>query len=412
MLRQIKVTELCKELEEKLVGLQYSEDSLRRYRKVFREFEEYAGDCDYSQSRGTDFLLWKFKQLGGFVTSGEHSKNEMYYFRVIRSLAEYYNFGTLFRRHDYDGEIVWPLPFKEVTEGFLQYEVEYGCSQCHYRRCRGIIKDLILFLDSSGIHHLNGVTADLMSRFTETMIGLAPVTIAERLSALRQYFKYAFLHKYVDQPIEVFLPHPPQRLRTKLPTVWSEEQIEQLINSIDITTPIGKRDYAIILLGAGLGLRIGDILSLTFNDIDWGKKLITVTQNKTREPLSLPLPDDAGWAIIDYLKNGRPVTDYPNIFVTHNAPYKGSPFKSTLRHNINKALKRAGIPIDKSKRYGWHSLRHSLATNLLQNEVDASTISDILGHSDPQVAKHYLRVDINGLRKCALEVEVKPYVKE
>ena len=71
MLRQIKVTELCKELEEKLVGLQYSEDSLRRYRKVFREFEEYAGDCDYSQSRGTDFLLWKFKQLGGFVTSGE-----------------------------------------------------------------------------------------------------------------------------------------------------------------------------------------------------------------------------------------------------------------------------------------------------------------------------------------------------
>ena len=84
-------------------------------------------------------------------------------------------------------------------------------------RCRGIIKDLILFLDSSGIHHLNGVTADLMSRFTETMIGLAPVTIAERLSALRQYFKYAFLHKYVDQPIEVFLPHPPQRLRTKTP---------------------------------------------------------------------------------------------------------------------------------------------------------------------------------------------------
>ena len=148
------------------------------------------------------------------------------------------------------------------------------------------------------------------------------------------------------------------------------------------------------------------------NDIDWDKKLITIIQSKTREPLSLPLPDDAGWAIIDYLKNGRPITDYPNIFVTHNAPYKGSPFKSTLRHNINKALKRAGIPIDKSKHYGWHTLRHSLATNLLQNDVETSTISDILGHSDPQVAKHYLRVDINGLRKCALEVEVKDYVKE
>lgn len=78
MLRQIKVADLCNELEEKLVDLQYSEDSMRRYRKVFQEFKEYAGNYDYSQSKGTDFLLWKFKQLGGFVTSGEHSKNEMY----------------------------------------------------------------------------------------------------------------------------------------------------------------------------------------------------------------------------------------------------------------------------------------------------------------------------------------------
>ena len=411
MLRQIKVAVLCKELEEKLVELNYSEDSMRRYRKVFHEFMEYAGDCDYSQSKGTDFLLWKFKQLGGFVTSGEHSKNEMYYFRVIRSLAEYFNFGTLFRRNDYYGEIVWPVPFKDVTESFLKYEIEYGCSRCHYTRCRDIIRDLILFLDSAGIHDLNDVTAELMSRFTQTMVGLAPVTIAERLSALRQYFKYAFLNEYVTKPIEVFLPHPPQRLRTKLPTVWSEEQIEKLISSVDITTPIGKRDYAIILLGARLGLRIGDILSLTLNDVDWDKKLITVVQGKTREPLSLPLPEDAGWAIIDYLKNGRPITDYSNIFVTHNAPYKGSPFKSTLRHNINKALKRADIPIDKTKHYGWHTLRHSLATNLLQNGLDTSTISDILGHSDSQSAKHYLRVDMKSLRKCALEVEVMNYVK-
>ena len=88
MLRQIKVADLCNELEEKLVDLQYSEDSMRRYRKVFQELKEYAGDCDYSQSKGIDFLLWKFKQLGGFVTSGENSKNEMYYFRAIRSLAE------------------------------------------------------------------------------------------------------------------------------------------------------------------------------------------------------------------------------------------------------------------------------------------------------------------------------------
>jgi site-specific recombinase XerD len=411
MMKQIKVTDLCRELEQKLVELHYSDDSMCRYRKVFREFTEYTDGCDYSQSKGTDFLVWKFQQLGGFVAGGEHSKNEMYYFRAIRSLAEYYNFRILFRRNEFHGEIVWPNPFKEAIEGFLCYEVEYGCSHFQYERCKAVIKDLILFLDSANVHDLNGITSTLISRFVATMVGLAPATISERISALRQYFKYAYLNEFTDRPIAAYLPHPPQRARTKLPTVWTEEQIEGLINAVDTTTPIGKRDYAIILIGARLGFRIGDILNLTINDIDWNNKLISIVQGKTRETQTMPLPSDVGWAIIDYLKNGRPVTDYPNIFVTHNAPYTGCPFKSTLRNNLSKAMKRAGIPIDKTKHYGWHSLRHSLATNLLQNNVDVSTISDILGHSDPQVARNYLRVDMKGLSKCALEVEVMDYAK-
>lgn len=123
MMRQIKVADLCSELEEKLIDLHYSEDSMHRYRKVFNEFVEYAGDCNYSQSKGTEFLVLKFQQLGGFVSSGEHSKSEMYYFRGIRSLAEYFNFGVLFRRHDFHGEIIWPKPFRACTESFLQYTV-------------------------------------------------------------------------------------------------------------------------------------------------------------------------------------------------------------------------------------------------------------------------------------------------
>lgn len=75
---------------------------------------------------------------------------------MIRSLAEYYNFGTLFRRHDFHGETVWPLPFKEVTENFLKHEFEYGFSQAQYRRCNDVIKDLIMFLNSAGVHDLNG----------------------------------------------------------------------------------------------------------------------------------------------------------------------------------------------------------------------------------------------------------------
>ncbi len=412
MMKQIKVAELCAELESLLVDFKYSEDSMRRYRKVFREFADFAGDCDYSQSKGTDFLVWKFQMIGGFVATGEHSKNEMYYFRVVRSLAEYYNFGTIFRRHDFKGEVVWPEQFKDATEHFLQFEIEYGHSRGYYCHCKNTIKDLILFLDSADVHELDGITPGHISRYVSTLVGLAPVTIAERLSVLRQYFKYAYFHGYAKKPLETYIPRAPQRIRTKLPTVWSEEEIERLIDAVDTTTPIGKRDYAIILLAARLGIRIGDILQLKPNDIDWGRKTITVIQSKTKENLSLPLPDDAGWAVIDYLKNGRPVTKYPHIFVVHSSPYQGFPMQSTIRGRIMKALYRADITVDKAKRCGWHSFRHSLATNLLQNDVEVSVISDILGHADPQIASHYLRVDKKGLSKCCLEVEVMDHVRE
>ncbi|MFI3173367.1 MAG: site-specific integrase [Eubacteriales bacterium] len=412
MMKQIKVKNLCDELEIKLINLGYSEDSMRRYRKVFQELEDYTGDCNYSQSIGTDFLVQKFNQLGGFVKSGEHSKNQMYYFRVIRSLAEYYNFGTLFRRHDFHGEIIWPEPFKEVTEGFIRFKVEYQCSASYVRRVNAVVPELILLLDSANVHNLNGITPELISRYINSLVGIAPVTIAGKISILRQYFKYAYLNGFVEYPIEYYLPHAPQRTHTKLPTIWTEEQIESLITAIDTTNPVGKRDYAMMLVGARLGLRIGDITNLKFSDIDWDKKEISITQRKTKEALNLPLPNDVGWAIIDYIKNGRPITDYENIFVVHNAPYMGKPFVSTLWSNFHKALKRAGIQTEEGKRTGWHSLRHSLATNLLQNNVGVTTISDILGHADPQVAKHYLRVEINGLRKCALEVEVCDYVKK
>lgn len=412
MMRQIKVKDLCTELENKLIDLGYSDDSMRRYRKVFTEFIEYSNDSIYSQSIGTNFLVEKFKLLGGLVTSGEHSKNEMYYFRVIRSLAEYYNFGILFRRHDIKGEIIWPMPFKEVTENFIKYKIEYGCATKQVEKIKTTITELIMFLDAAKVHELNEITSNLISKYIESLVGFAPVTIAWRISILRQYFKYAYLNKYVNYPIEFYLPHAPQRVHTKLPTVWTQEQIESLLNSIDTNNPTGKRDYAMMLIGARLGMRVGDIRDLKINDIDWDNKKISIIQNKTKSPLTLPLPNDVGWAIIDYLKNGRPITECENIFVVHNAPYMGKPMQSTLRNNFNKALKRANIPIEKQKRCGWHSLRHSLATNLLQNEVGVTIISDILGHSDPQVAKHYLRVNTEGLRKCTLEVEVKDYVAE
>ena len=160
-----------------------------------------------------------------------------------------------------------------------------------------------------------------------------------------------------------------------------------------------------LLMAARLGLRIGDIRDLQLSAIDWQACTLTIVQNKTKEPLTLPLP-----AVIDYLKNGRPATDSKNIFVRHVPPYDGFAVTSNLYNIIAKALSRAGIPCD-GKPSGFHTLRHSVATHLLQGGVEAATISDILGHTSPETVRHYLQADTASLRKCALEVEVKPYAE-
>ncbi|MDR1542541.1 MAG: hypothetical protein LBU32_32100 [Clostridiales bacterium] len=345
MMKQVISAVLCGELEAKLLELHYSGDSMRRCRKVFREFTECAGGCDCPQSKGAGFPVWKFQQFGGFAASGEHSKNEMHCFRAMRSLAERCNFGILFRRHDFNGGIVWPEPFKEADEGFLRYEAECGRPHFQHERCKAVIKDLMLFLDSFGVHGLNGVASGLTSRLIETMAGLAPAAIAGRASALRQRFKHACLNGFAGKPIAACLPRPPRRVRAKLPAARTEGQIESLINAVGATAPIGKRDYAIILIGARLGFRIGGALNSAANDIDWDGKLTSTVQGKAPETQTMPPPSDAGRAIIGCLENGRPAADCPNIFAAHSAPYAGRPFKSALRGSLGKALKRAGMPI-------------------------------------------------------------------
>lgn len=412
MIRQINVGSLCGELGEMLINLQYSTDSLRRYNKVFDEFTEYAEERQYSQQLGAEFLACRFNQIGGFVTSGTYSKNEMYYFRAIRSLAEYYNFGMIFRRQDFHGEIIWPEPFRECTEKFFLSKVEYGVCYGYVRHSRAVLKDLILFFDTVGVHAPEEARYFHLEQFINSLIGWPTSTVRGKISVVRMYFRFLFLNGYIREPIAEKLPDRlTPRAHTKLPTVWSEEEIDKLLNGIDLTNPNGKRNYAMLLFAARLGLRIGDIRELKLSDIDWQACTLTIVQSKTKAPLTLPVPDDVGWAVIDYLKNGRPVTESKHVFVRHIPPYDGFSKTSNLHNIMTKALTDAGIRY-RDKPSGFHTLRHSLATHLLQNGVESTTISDILGHTSPETVKHYLRTDLVDLRKCALEVEVMPYVKE
>ena len=174
--------------------------------------------------------------------------------------------------------------------------------------------------------------------------------------------------------------------------------------AVDQASPVGKRDYAILLLASRLGLRVSDIARLTLDNIDWDTNRIILLQAKTGSPVELPLLPAVGEAIVNYLKYARPVFDLTNIFLTACAPYRPMN-RIGLNGVISRIMQGSGVDISK-RRFGPHSMRHSLASNLLKNGISIPIISSVLGHESAQTTMEYLRIDTENLMKCTLEVPI------
>jgi integrase len=175
---------------------------------------------------------------------------------------------------------------------------------------------------------------------------------------------------------------------------------------IDRTGGKGKRDYAMILLASRLGLRASDITRLQFASLNWDINVIILKQHKTKREIILPLLSDIGDAIIDYIKNGRPDNDSKNLFLSLIQPYR--PIRvSTLCTIVTNYIYAAGVS-PKGRHHGTHSLRHSLATNLLENGTALPVISEVLGHGSTGSTMYYLGVNIKSLLECSQNVPDVP----
>ena len=178
---------------------------------------------------------------------------------------------------------------------------------------------------------------------------------------------------------------------------------------IDRQSAAGKRDYAMVLATARLGLRISDLRQLELSDLDWRSKTITIVQHKTRRPLCLPLLDDVAWAIIDYVGHGRPETACPKVFVKHRHPFDAFGCSSSVACRLSRHAARAGITFAPGEVGGMHSLRGALAVAMIANQMPIPVVSAVLGHASSDTTQaYYLRFDIEALRCCALDVEDLP----
>lgn len=171
-----------------------------------------------------------------------------------------------------------------------------------------------------------------------------------------------------------------------------------MLDSCDQETPIGRRNYAILLLLSRLGLRAFEIVGLNLEDFDWDNALITVC-GKGRQRAQLPLPADVGQAVAHYLHHDRPRCSSRRVFIRDHAPLAGFGHSHAISKIVWRALEKAGV---KSARKGAHLLRHSLATDLLQKGASLDEIGEVLRHKSPDSTAIYAKVELTALRQLAL----------
>lgn len=217
-------------------------------------------------------------------------------------------------------------------------------------------------------------------------------------TALRSFLRFARHRGDITLDLAACVPAVASWSLSTLPRALSPTHVKQVLKHCHRQTAVGRRDYAILLLLARLGLRSGEVAGLNLEDIDWKNGLFSVLGKGGRSS-ELPLPADVGKAITAYLKNGRPrLSSSRRVFLRARAPAVG--FKSmAVCDVVKRALARAGID---SPRKGAHQFRHALATDMLKRGASLSEIGDLLRHQSPETTTIYAKVDLISLRALAM----------
>lgn len=273
------------------------------------------------------------------------------------------------------------------------------------RRSRSTIHGHLLYLhrfyqylENNQIHSLHNIDDQDIISFISTQAN-SKINV---VSSLRVFFRYLHEEGIIKTDYSYILANYKWTKREKLPSFYTSEEVKQIEYSVGRSSDVGKRNYAVLLLATRLGLRASDITGLQFANIDWDNSLITLQQCKTSKEIELPLLTQVGEAIINYLRFGRPRSSSAHIFLSARAPYRpmtGAAVSNAVRQIIDGS----GISIGQ-RRHGPHSMRHSLASRLLENSVSLPVISESLGHKTTETTMTYLRIDIKALRECALDV--------
>lgn len=378
----------------------------REWSKIDRFLNAEYGDNEFDMERGLAYLEKKYN----FVTrynNGSLSQQRVQLLRVIHMLEDYRLHQVLTRRyHASKNPIKLNDNYSDIHTGYLSFldsTVLAASTVKHYQTTALVFLD---YLTQKGFQSITAVDMAACNGYLKSLAGFSFKTIEQNVCGLRHFLRYLIEAGLLTDDLASKIHMPPISKKAHVPSAWKPDELKRLLDSIDRESPIGKRDYAMILLACVLGLRISDIKNLRFSNFDWNEKKLSIIQQKTQKPLTLSLPNPVGWAVIDYIRSGRPKyyeTDI--VFLKHMPPFDPFSDNDHLQQRIIYYMNKAGIRRDKDQHSGFHSMRHSAGSIMLSMETPLPVITNVLGQSDMDVTAIYLKTDLQKLAECVLSME-------
>lgn len=397
--KQMTVQELTATTLSHLKSKEYSENYTKRIECIYRQLVSFC------QTNGEEYFTYDIGQSyvaeHYAIPKGKMPDRQNVIPRALDILSDFAEFGAIIIKRK--NERYFPLQFEVQFNSYLEKMRENFMMENTIKTHKRTLHHLADFLAERGVATISDINMEYLNSYIKlSFCHFSKEIVSHELRVMRGILEYLYNIGDISENLGLRLPKVKvQNAPNHLPSSFTTDEVDTMLKMVDTSSPSGKRDYAVLLLASKLGLRTSDIRNLKYDNIDWANNLISITQVKTGEMLVLPLLPDVGWAIIDYIKHGRPKSDAPEIFLRAVVPYISL---QNFDNILIKHMRSAGISTDRVKHHGLHSLRHGFATTLLEQETPIHVIQEMLGHINAETTKRYTAVDIKQLRACALEV--------
>ena len=405
----ITITYAVDEILHFLEDIPLSDNTVKYYGFCYQEVLRYCSEnslISFSHSDANSFCTAQEKR----VQMGEICNTYALIMRKAAfALADYFSSGTIcWKRQTYNDRVL-PESYEVILENYETF-LSDTLAPGSIRLIIQMLRKFLSFLVESGctdisaldISHVRGFISRESSKHISHKINLTwPV---------KKFLHYLRDNALTDINADIFLTNPVPARKKVLPCL-EDSEIQAIFDKVDLNSPRGKRDYAIMRLALDTGLRWSDIASLKLSEIDWRKKEISVQQEKTGTALKLPLTVEAGNAVAEYILNARPKTEVPYVFLRLRRPFDRLNSR-TPAANIMLLYQSEGFRHESGDGKSFHAFRRTMGTRLIRADIPLTTVSQILGHTNLDSTKRYLYLHDEKLLACCMDLSKYPCRKE